>query len=247
MSYGFDLSGLSFGDADIGEDIAQTLKQALSGVSFGADEIGADDLLGALAESGADADVLGAVAEEIGASRRRSKKSRRAQALARAMRGGSSAVPQAALAQALNHLAVANQPRQGAGVIGGFGSVSAVNTNAKPTAMGGRFMPMSVTSIAASTSSVQTFNPQEDFRPEKIVYAGPASTFFISDLRIKNQPQSISAGEVPADAFAPNAADIRLNFSACPVGGQIQMTIRNATGAAAAFSAMMVGSAALMA
>ena len=238
MSY--DLSGLEISGVEFGADIASELRAALSGdelglVSFG-DELGADDVLGALAEAGADPDTLGAVAEEIGARRRR-RRSRRG--------GGMNVQAQinAAVARALARRGPVE--RQGASVLGGFGPVSAVNVNAKPTSMGGRMLPLSVAAVPGGTTVVATFSPQEDFRPERIIYAGPASTFMLSDLRIKNNPQTIAAGEIPADAFTANAVDQRLNFSACPVGGQIQMAIRNRLGVAADFSAMMVGSAAI--
>lgn len=242
MSY--DLSGLEISGVDFGADIAHELRAALSGdddamglVSFG-DDLGADDVLGALAEAGADPDTLGAVAEEIG--RRRRRRARRGG-------GGGGRNVQAAINAAVARAVARKGPveRQGAAVLGGFGPVSAVNVNAKPTSMGGRMLPLTTPSIAAGSTFVATFSPQEDFRPERIIYAGPSSTFFLSDLRIKNNPQTIAAGEIPADAFTANAVDQRLNFSACPVGGQIQMAVRNATGVAAIFSAMMVGSAAI--
>lgn len=227
---GLEISGVDFGADEFGADIATELRQALSGVAFGDDSMGAEDALGALADMGADADTLGAVAEEIG-RRRRNKKRRR---------GGQQMAPR-------QQYAPAPRPaeRQGAQVLGGFGSPSSINVNAKPSHVGGRILPITSLSVAAGTSAVVTLNPQDDFRPERLIYAGAASTFSISDVRIKNVPQTISAGEVPADAFSPNAVDQRLNFSACPVGGQIQLTVTNFSGAAAIFRGMFVGSAAI--
>lgn len=232
---GLEISGVDFGaDDSLGADIASELRAALSGVDFGADEFGADsDALGALAEMGADADTLGAVAEEIG--RRRAR------------RGGRRAAPRRPMARPVARPAMIARPpeRAGAAVLGGFGSPSSVNTNARPSHVGGRILPITSGSVAAGTTAVLTLNPQDDFRPERLIYAGAATTFSISDVRIKNVPQTISAGDVPADAFSPNAVDQRLNFSACPVGGQIQMSVFNFSGGAAIFRGMFVGSAAI--
>lgn len=254
MSYN-EISGVSFGgDLDVGADIAQELRAALSGVSFGDDGLGediGDDLLGELADMGADSDLLGAVADEIGRRRSRRRPMSSAQrrrhmaGLARRAQGmAPRPVTAPALAQALTAANAANH-RHGAQVLGGFGPVSAFSSNARPDAMGGRVLPITSASIAAGAIGTITLNPQDAFRAERLVYGGPAGTFSITQINIKNVPQLVSTGEVPADMFAPNAADLRLNFTPCPVGGQIQIQVLNFSGAAAIFRGGFAGSAAI--
>jgi len=234
-----EISGVSFGDSfgdDVGDsfgdsfgaDLNTALREALSGNG----DMG-DDVLGALEDMGADPDLLGAVAEEVG--RRR----------ARGSRGRGRGRPQGRPAQRPAMVRVQESNRQGAGILGGFGAVGNVNVTAKPQAVGGRILPITSGLIAAGATAVITLNPQDSFRAERIVYAGPAATFSIQAINIKNVPQTISAGDVPADAFTANAVDQRLNFSPCPVGGQIQVQVLNFSAAAAIFRGMFIGSAAI--
>lgn len=234
-----EISGVEFGLGDIsgvefGATVADELRAALSG----SDEIGADELMGALEEMGLDGDTLGALVDEVGA--RRSRRGRRGGGYSQAQRHAANMRAR----QTAAAVAAASQ-RPGAHILGGFGSMSNVNVNARPQKVAGRYLPIESAAIAAGAAGVVTLSPQEDFRPERLIYAGVANTFSITGVSIKNQPQALSVGNAPADAFSANAVDQRLNFTACPVGGQIQIGLLNFSGAAATFRGMFVGSAAI--
>lgn len=220
-----DEFGASFGDSfGASNDLASMVNAALSG------EVGVDDVLGDMADMGYDPDTMGEVAAEIG--RRRARRVRRGRPSPN--RGMSAARPASAPAT-----------RPGAAVLGGFGPLSAVHQYTPPQGVGGRVLPLDSGAVAAGANFTITISPQDTFRAERLIYAGAAATFTIFDFRIKNVPQFISAGNVPADLFAPNAVDQRLNFTPCPVGGQIQIGVNNFTGAAATFRGGLAGSAAV--
>lgn len=224
MSDLLDIAGLEFG-ADLSDVVGD--------LDFGADldEMGAgDDLASQLrAALSGDDDEMGAAS--------RSSMARQRRALARQKAQVRQAARQVVAARA------AMGPRQGAGVLAGFGSVQAVRQSA-PDHIRGRVLPVESASIAAGASAVINIQPQEDIRPERFIYGGASSTFTISDIRIKNRPQLSQAGNLAADIFGPAAQDTRLNFDACPVGGLIQVTVTNISGAAAVFRGAFLGSAA---
>lgn len=152
---------------------------------------------------------------------------------------------QSQLRQLANHpaiqqmLAAQNQGmvpglRDGANILGGFGSPEAVNLNTVPNSVGATIIPVqSVGTVAAGGTQLIQVQPQQIFRGERLQYTGAANTFLITDFRIMNKPVFGTAGAVAADSFAPLAVLPPFNFPLCTPSGIIAIAVLNTSGAAA--------------
>jgi hypothetical protein len=105
-----------------------------------------------------------------------------------------------------------------------------------------QILPLSSTgTIAASTQASVINNPQQVFRPERLVTDGSVN-FTIQDFKIGTISQFLATGSVPSALFAPGAFGVRLKGDTAQISMQVAVVVTNTDGAAAhAFNAAAVG------
>lgn len=87
------------------------------------------------------------------------------------------------------------------------------------------FVPTTV--VAATTANI-TSNPQNVFRPERFVVPSDiAFDFGLVDLKVGNESQFVSGGEVPCAAFTEVSIDTDVSFKTAEVGNQLIASVRN--------------------
>lgn len=101
------------------------------------------------------------------------------------------------------------------------------------------------TAIAAAASATVTQRPQVLFRPQRVVVpASLAPNFTIDDIKVGNKSQLISAGAVPAEAFAQTSFGVEMKMDTCQISMDLILEVTNISAAASDFRASVYGEAA---
>lgn len=113
-----------------------------------------------------------------------------------------------------------------------------------------RKLPLGIDSgaggIAASGTAQVTTRPQAYYRPMRIVVSlAIMSSFVISDIKVGNVSQLVSATSLPADMFGPNSFDVELKGDTCQAGFDIVTSVENTSLAAVRFRGGFIGAALL--
>jgi len=107
-----------------------------------------------------------------------------------------------------------------------------------------RRYPLGFVQLAVPAGATVTIiaQPQLTFRPERFVVPRlVAPNFLINQIVIGKNPQLVSVGQIPADAFTEDSVDTSLGLDTANVGQLISLQVVNATIAAADFRAVMIG------
>lgn len=98
------------------------------------------------------------------------------------------------------------------------------------------------TDVAAATAASIPANPQNLFRPERLVIPSDiAFDFGVRDIKVGNQSQLVQSVEIPGALFTEVAIDTNVAFDTAEVGNQISVDVRNKTAGTINFSAGAVG------
>lgn len=98
------------------------------------------------------------------------------------------------------------------------------------------------TDVAAATAASIPANPQNLFRPERLVIPSDiAFDFGVRDIKVGNQSQLVQSVEIPGALFTEVAIDTNVAFDTAEVGNQISVDVRNKTSGTINFSAGAVG------
>jgi hypothetical protein len=99
------------------------------------------------------------------------------------------------------------------------------------------------TSVGAGASQEIPANPQNLFRPERLVIPSDISfDFGVRDIKVGNQSQLAQSAEVPAALFSEVAINTGVTFDTAEVGNQLSVDVRNKSVGALEFTAGVVGS-----
>lgn len=101
------------------------------------------------------------------------------------------------------------------------------------------------TTVLATTTANITSNPQNVFRPERFVVPSDiAFDFGLVDLKVGNESQLVSGGEVPCAVFSEVSIDTNVSFKTAEVGNQLIASVRNKDAVNdIEFAAAMIGTA----
>lgn len=100
----------------------------------------------------------------------------------------------------------------------------------------------SVNNVAAAGVVAINAQPQQVFRPERLVVNDPiAASFLINDIRIGIKSQFLNATPVPAAGFAAGAVGVRMKMDTAQINSTITVSVTNVSAAALRFNAMLVG------
>ena len=98
------------------------------------------------------------------------------------------------------------------------------------------------TSIAAAASANVTTNPQEIFRPERLVVGDAiAPNFIINSLIVGKNNQFLNQNPLPAEGFKSTAVGVRLRCDTAQVNSNIVLNVTNISLGTLTFYAMLVG------
>lgn len=101
------------------------------------------------------------------------------------------------------------------------------------------------TSVATGVTATIPAAPQNLFRPERVtVPSNIAFEFGVVDIKVGNQSQLVSGGEVPAAIFTEVSIDNNVTFATAEVGNQISMTVRNKSAGTIEFTGALMGTVA---
>jgi len=76
--------------------------------------------------------------------------------------------------------------------------------------------------IAANGTDTVVANPQNLFRPERVVIpSNLAFDFFVSDLKVGQTSQLVSSGQIPGAIFSEVAIDTNIHFKTAEIGQAI--------------------------
>ncbi len=100
------------------------------------------------------------------------------------------------------------------------------------------------TDIAAgATENVVTF-PQIPFRGERLLVPSDiCGLFSIDDIKVGKNSQLVASGPLPARCFSEVSVGVGLHLDTAQVSQQITLVVRNISGQAATFRAMLIGRA----
>jgi hypothetical protein len=100
--------------------------------------------------------------------------------------------------------------------------------------------------VGAGTTLSITAQPQELFRPSRLVVPSTiAASFLINDLKIGMDSMLLSSNPVPAVMFIETAVDTWLGLSTATIGQLITLTVTNFTANSANFLAGLAGASAI--
>lgn len=101
------------------------------------------------------------------------------------------------------------------------------------------------TDIAATTAALIPANPQNLFRPERLIIPSDiAFDFGVRDVKIGNQSQLVQSVEIPGALFTEVSIDTNVTFDTAEVGNQISVDVRNKTAGSINFAAGALGTVA---
>lgn len=103
----------------------------------------------------------------------------------------------------------------------------------------------STVAIAAGATATVTARPQDiAFKPERLIIPSTlAPDFLIVDIKVGNRSQFTQSGNVPGEAFLPNAEDSMVDFDTLQTSQDFIMIVQNISGAARTFRAALFGHA----
>lgn len=102
----------------------------------------------------------------------------------------------------------------------------------------------SATTIAPGATAQIIQSPQVPFKGSRLVVPSDiAGLFLILDLRVGKNSQFVAAGAVPARVYAENGVSVTLSLDTAQVSQQIVLSVQNFSGAAARFTAALIGTA----
>jgi hypothetical protein len=100
----------------------------------------------------------------------------------------------------------------------------------------------SVNNVAAAAVLAINAQPQQVFRPERLVVNDPiAALFLINDIRIGIKSMFLAPTPVPAAGFTAGAVGIRMKMDTAQINSTITVTVNNISATAARFNGMLVG------
>lgn len=106
------------------------------------------------------------------------------------------------------------------------------------------FVPTSVAGGGATTATIPAA-PQNLYRPERVTIPSDiAFDFGVQDLKVGNNSQLVSGGEVPGAIFTEVSVDNEVTFDTAEVGNQITILVRNTNAAALTFRGALMGTVA---
>lgn len=94
--------------------------------------------------------------------------------------------------------------------------------------------------IAATTQSTVQNQPQQVFRPERLVTDGNVN-FTIQDFKIGTISQFLAPGSVPSALFAPTAFGVRLKGDTAQISMFVSVLVTNTSAGPLSFNAAAVG------
>lgn len=98
--------------------------------------------------------------------------------------------------------------------------------------------------IAAATTAAVNSNPQQVFRPERIVIpATVAPNYLLNSLTIGTAIQFLNATGVHAETFGSTAPDVRLRMDTAQINSVVSFNVTNLSGAVVRFFASLLGPA----
>lgn len=100
----------------------------------------------------------------------------------------------------------------------------------------------SVSTIAAAATANVGGNPQVTFRPDRLVIpATIAASFLLNSFTVGRLPQFVNNTAVPAEAFTQAGVGVRLKGDTAQISQTINLNVTNISGAAARFTAALIG------
>lgn len=100
----------------------------------------------------------------------------------------------------------------------------------------------SAAAIAAGATANISANPQDVFKPRKLIIpASIAPAFVINDIKVGNISQLSSSDPVPAEAFVADSVAGDVAFDTAQVSQQITFNVTNISGAPTIFRAAING------
>ena len=106
------------------------------------------------------------------------------------------------------------------------------------------FVPTSVAGGGATTATIPAA-PQNLYRPERVTIPSDiAFDFGVQDIKVGNNSQLVSGGEVPGAIFTEVSVDNEVTFDTAEVGNQITILVRNTNANALTFRGALMGTVA---
>jgi len=100
--------------------------------------------------------------------------------------------------------------------------------------------------IAAGAQGIITVRPQRAFKVKRFMVASAIAAFFdINDIKVGQTSQLVSANAMPAQIFTEGSMDAYVDWDTASIGNEITITVTNVDGAAHAFRAGLLGTAAI--
>jgi hypothetical protein len=117
--------------------------------------------------------------------------------------------------------------------------------DAPPVLVGDRTIGSGIVAVAANTVQTVPITPQMVFKPKRFIYTGPSATFFIVDALIGQMSMFAGTNPQAADQWGVGAFNTpAIHWRTLQVNQPLSLTVQNATGASANFSATLEGEAA---
>lgn len=109
-----------------------------------------------------------------------------------------------------------------------------------------QILPIPATPVGAGGTATITLQPQRAFRVERLVLSSTVkpSQIVVSDISVGAERQFVSAGDVPLEAFAPDAIGTGLRGDTAQPGTTVTLTLRNIGAAAETISGAFFGTSA---
>ena len=110
----------------------------------------------------------------------------------------------------------------------------------RPNRLANLPLPIDATVVAAGESATIRLRPQQIFKPYRI--STTSTNFSITDVRVGNSSQFVSAGGIPSECFAPNATMVALKGETAVPGMEIIVIVENLDAAnPQTFRGMIIG------
>jgi hypothetical protein len=96
--------------------------------------------------------------------------------------------------------------------------------------------------VAAAATTVWQGKPQKLFKPDRLIIASTIAPYFnVTDFRIANIPQTLSAGAVAADIYSEVSTYTEMSFDQAYPGIDIILTAVNKSSVTQTFQAQLIG------
>lgn len=104
-------------------------------------------------------------------------------------------------------------------------------------------LPINASSSTATTASgTATAIPQKPFKVVRFVLQN-AAQWSITNFTIANEPQTMTTGNIPGDAFNGTSVDVLLDCDTCDPGLQVVMAFTNNSASTLTFTGVFFGGA----